>query len=311
MQKWPHGYLVGAAMILGCGQSPPPTPPPLCGHSFVPEAEDVDESAPLPTMTPSQWRELLVGATGSDCTGTTIAPPGAGPRCERDSTRWNRLEVTDASVMVRRVDSRRRLVHVRTHENGTEILGLVALAKVNHREVRIERIGHIASHSERLRLSLEDFGANELLVVDSEYCESAEGEESTPDDCQRDVRFALPEGDHWRQVSVYDDEGHCDGPARLAIYATEDIDVDGTTRRSFRLATDWEVQGTAVVIREQVNVEDRRLDALDLPATPYRVVNSTRRWTRGPDGWTTSDGALWDRIHARHGATTVHRDEEN
>lgn len=294
-----YSFLILALLgvSIGCGSAPPPDPS-VCRLLVVDEEEAPEPGAPYAELTPEQWVDLMRDST---CTEEAVGASAAFA-CDQVA---NVTPIADpeSRLQVRTIGPGRRIVFLPTHEGEGQVVGRVALARINARGAFIDAIGTVPVLPERLRWSLEPLASRELILADSETCR-------TEDDCEREVRFFVVDGTSITNGPVYNDDLECVGGARVTMNATREVELQPGRVRKFVLLSAWETEGNSIEVREQVEVHEADPSEGELPPDPFRVVNSTRQIELLLDGWKSTDSSLLDRVRQRDGIVTERRRDE-
>lgn len=216
----PSLFAVALSLFLLGGGCSSPQEPPLCERALEdPEAEEEEEEEEddaqitfVRPVRPAEWLNLMVNsAVGEraiqECTGNLIRMPDPSDACreaEEEAREANPdeyveeeppepVELSEESVVLGRISSKRKLVWIVTHEfeNG-DGLGPVALVERHDSEddgssLKVRALGALRARRERVRLRLETIPVRSLVVVEGERCldgneeEEEEEEQSSSD----------------------------------------------------------------------------------------------------------------------------------
>lgn len=216
--------LFNSSVVIGCSS---PQEPSLCHVALaVPEEEreeeeEDDEDAPrvIRPVRPEEWLQLLVDAgegreVSQSCTGTPIRPYQPSEQCrqmEEEARRENpdeveddtprAVELTDESVIDRRLNNTRRLVWVVTHRypngDGLGPIGLVERRETDEESsIHVVAMGMLRGRTERARLRLLTIRVPLLVVTERLICPEPEEEDEEVDRslCERTPEVLVAEG---------------------------------------------------------------------------------------------------------------------
>lgn len=315
-------------VVAACGGSDTPEdPPPVCYASHP-----VPDGGFIRNLSSEDWANLAVRgyregqASNQNCVGDPVqwrptdracdvhepdneAPPDATP-------------VTEESVVIGRSDSAMtRPVWVVTHrfEDG-DGFGPVILTDRDAEGVAVRAIGSLRMPVERARLRLRETGGRRVVVADGERCpEADEDEDGEPaadvadgeqteerePTCLRYARILPVIGDRLDNAEVRTEGGRCLGPAQVYLSRETTVALENGWERTFRLAASMEYRGGAVIVHEQVVVEDADPRDPGRPARLFRTSDADRVLYIGRDGIRSTGIPLFERTVLAHGSVQL------
>lgn len=332
-------YLLGPGLVVvsatfvafACGGSDTPedTPPACYAHHPVPDGGMVRN------LRATEWAELVVrnyregGTSTQNCVGDEIRWVATDRACRvhepDDEPAPQAQPLTEESVVVGRSDTvARKPVWVITHhfEDG-DGFGPVMLGVRSPEGVAIRAIGTLRLPRTRARLRLRESGGQEFLVADGERCPpedeesedeappanvadgQATGEEEREQGCMRYARILPLVGDQLMTPEVRNADGDCLGSNQVWLQRERNIALVNGWERRFRLAGSMEFRGGAVVINEQVTIEDRDPRDPGRPARLFRTTDSQRVLLLQRGGMQSSGLPLFERALRAHGSTQL------
>jgi hypothetical protein len=292
--------------IAACHAEPVPTPEPLCYR-----ASEVVDGFELP-LEERDLLELVLGpqnaggtAAPHDCSGAAIEVVRLSPACPPDplaAATPTAVPPSPTSVVERGLDGELAAVWVETQRyDGGLSLGSLALVERKPGGAEVLAIGALRTRRERLDFRLEHVGEAEVLIADAETC-------STPDDratCRRSAPILFRYGKQLRRAEVVGAEGECRGAAEVDLYRRESVTLATGWTRTFTLSASIDVEGWAIVVHEQVVVEDADPRAPGLPPRRVRVVDADRRLTMLHGVLVENRSPLFDRVIEQRGSLEV------
>lgn len=286
-------FAVFVAAACGGGSDTPEEPPPVCYASHP-----VPDGGFIENLDTDEWADLVVRgyhegqASAQDCVGDPIEWRPTDDACDvhepSDEPPPNAVPLTEESVIVGRSDSAMvKPVWVITHEfEDGDGFGPVVLTERDGEGVAVRAIGSLRMPTDRARLRLRETGGQRFVIADGERCpEQDEPTEPPPEDvadgettdeaeptCLRYARILPVVGDDLASPEVRTEEGQCLGPAQVYLAREEKVALQNGWERTFRLAASMEYRGGAVIVHEQVTVEDS--DPRD-PGRPPRMFRTS------------------------------------
>ena len=336
-------YLVAPALIgcfalfvaLACGGGSSTTPVeeesrPLCYASHP-----VGDAGMVRNLRASEWADLIVRSyhegqsSGEDCIGNDIEWHATDTACDvhedEDERAPEPQEITEESVIVGRGDTAmRRPIWVITHrfEDG-DGFGPVVVTDRNAEGVGVRAIGSLRMPVERARLRLRETGGRHIVVADGERCpdedddddepdqgDSAPGAEAPQDEeptCQRYARILPMVGSELSTPELRNAiDNHCIGPAQVWLAREEKVALETGWERTFRLAASLEYRAGAIIVHEQVTMEDSDPRDPGRPARLFRTTDADRVILLERRGGMRSRGVpLFERALRAHGSTQL------
>jgi hypothetical protein len=266
--------------LSACHAEPAPTPRPLCYR-----ASEVVDGFERP-LDEGDLLALVLGpdaasaaAARTDCRGAAIELAPLAASCPPDpyaGASPAAVPPSPTSVVERDLGGSLAAVFVETgrYEDGLS-LGPVALVERETGGAEVLAIGALRVHRDRLDFRLEHVGEAEVLVADGEVCVDPEVRTS----CRRRASVLFRQGRELRRAAVVDARGECVGDADLDLYRRESVALPTGWVRTFTLSASLDVDGWALVVHQQVVVEDADPRAPGLPPRRVRVVDGDRRLT--------------------------------
>lgn len=288
---------------------------PLCLTEVAGEEAEEVRSQQMP---PEVWfsvilrnfnrREMVVKRPTHDCSGRTLAAEDeAMALCLDGEDPPVPLEARpldpEEDFTITPLDAPgQALVWVRTdHYEGGLAEGPVAIAEWTQRGVAVRAIGPLMAHPDRVRMHLEPMGDSQVLVVESRVCEDPD----QPKTCGKQTRLVPRVGDRFVQRPLLDADGEtCLGPAAFDQQRSTEVELPNGKRRRFTLSRSFAYDDGAVVLGEEVKIEDYDPTNPDLPVKLFRKAQLDRPMQLSPQGVRTSEG-LWDRLLHEHGAVNL------
>lgn len=311
--------LLWFALLLqvSCGGAPNLGPEPIC---FEPQPAMDGESGATRDPRAEEWAQLLLGdsarlgqrAPSQSCNGQGIAWPSE-PQCGNEGGSPQAVQLTEDSVITRRLSATTKLVWVVTHryEDG-EGLGPVALVEKlpeveEHRPegwaVRV--VGPLRSYTGRPRLRLEGQGHGSLLVAEGDDCEDPAADPG----CERHARLVPVVDDRFAPQPVRTRSGRCVGAAVLHVSRKQTVELGDGWTRAFELATSFQYASGTLTVHEQVTADDTPDGTPEVPPRRFRLVDSDRAIVVSEGRLIARGAPLWDRMLRLHGGTALTEQE--
>ena len=323
---------LAAAALLACGGSETEEDPrPICYGTH-----EVPDSGLVPNLSSEDWINLVVrgyreGQTSTqDCVGNPITWHETDDECDvhepDDERDPEASELNEERVFVGRSDSvMRRPVWVVTHEfEDGDGFGPVAMTERTAQGVAVRAMGTLRMPIERARLRLRETGGQHILVADGERCPDEdedgeetpppaagggdeEGEEDSEPTCLRYARLMPVVGDRIMNPEIRTRDGErCLSPAQVYLSREETVGLENGWERTFRLAASMEFRAGAVILHEQVTIEDSDPRDPGRPARLFRTTDADRIIYVRRGGARTSNGiSLFERALRAHGSTQL------
>jgi hypothetical protein len=279
------------ASLGGCGGEVRETPPPLCTLSRENETEqarrrDPDNEELVRLMLGTSAR-LEGRAPESECSGQPTSAHRT--ECDAEAASLPTVELTDASIVTRRVTDERQIVWIMTRSDGVEAEGPIALVERRERGLVVKAQGVVRADRGRPRFRL--VSNDRILVVESERCR----DENDPATCERTAQILVRNGNRYEREPVrHRETGHCITPPSVALSRTTTSTLENGWERTFLLSASWEEGSGGLVVHETVSVRDRDPRSPAVPPRPFREVSSDRTLTLG-SGLTGEDVPLLQR----------------
>ncbi len=239
-----------------------------------------------------------------DCSGRTIEPKAeAIDACivgDEPAKALPERPLTEDDLLIEALDDGRQLVWAKTgeYDNG-EAVGPIAITEWTSRGVAVRAIGTLRAQKDRAAIRLEAVGAEQMLVVESRYCDPED-----PKNCSRRIRLLPLIGDTFTDKRLQTEDGACIGSAEVTLYDERLVTLDNGIERKFEVARSVEFEEGVVVINEQVTIKDKDPTQPDLPAKLFRRANVERTLNVGTDAIVTQ-GGLWEDMLSQHGSVEV------
>jgi hypothetical protein len=290
---WRAVGLLGLSLagLGGCGGEVRETPPPLCTLSRENETEQARRRDPdneeLVRLMLGSGARLEGRAPESECSGQPTSAHRS--ECDAEAATLPTVELTDASIVTRRVTDERQLVWIMTRSDGVEAEGPIALVERRERGLVVKAQGVVRADRGRPRFRL--VSNDRILVVESERCR----DENDPATCERTAQILVRNGNRFEREPVrHRETGRCLTPPSVALSRTTTSTLENGWERTFLLSASWEEGSGGLVVHETVSVRDRDPRAPAVPPRPFREVSSDRTLTLG-SGLTGEDVPLLQR----------------
>jgi hypothetical protein len=279
------------ASLAGCGGEVRETPPPLCTLSRENETEQARRRDPdneeLARLMLGSGARLEGRAPESECSGQPTTAHRS--ECDAEAATLPIVDLTDASIVARRVTDERQIVWIMTRSDGVEAEGPIALVERRERGLVVKAQGVARADRGRPRFRL--VSNDRILVVESERCR----DENDPSTWDRTAQILGRNGNRFEREPVrHRETGRCLTPPSLALSRSTTSTLENGWERSFLLSASWEAGGGGLVVHETVSVRDHDPRAPAVPPRPVREVSSDRTLTLG-SGLTGEDVPLLQR----------------
>lgn len=301
-----HIIIVGVLASLTCK----PLPDNLCPGFEVAEDEADNEN----DAGAEAWYGEMVSNfnTGTmlppdeirDCREKLVQSPDDSCGPSSPSARLPARPLTEDDIVRTRRPGNEFLLWTQVHhfDDGTA-LGPVAVARRSRRGVHIAALGSLHAAARHARLRIEPLGDGLVLVAEGSACR-------TEEDCIPITRIVPFVDQKFFDQPMRLPDGQCAGPATFPLVAREDVVLDPTKTRQFRLQRNIVIKDGLGVIHEEAVATDIDPDHTDVPGVEFRRESRARELllergsrTRGDHTprLTIQDG-IWENFIAKHGS---------
>ncbi len=308
--RWFASLALASLALSGCKKEGSSDLPICKAEVAGKEAEEVAAG----TVPPDIWFLILLRnfdrntmqlkRPGQDCSGRAIEPKAeAVDPCivgKEPAKALPERPLTEDDLLIEALDDGRQLVWAKTgeYDNG-EAVGPIAITQWTSRGVAVRAIGTLRAQKDRAAIRLEQVGADDMLVVESRYCNPED-----PKDCSRRIRLLSLTGDSFKDKRLQTEDGVCIGSAEVTLFDEKLVILDNGIERKFEVARSVEFEEGTVVINEQVTIKDSDPNQPDLPPKLFRRANVERSLNVGTDAIVTQ-GGLWEDMLSKHGSVEV------
>lgn len=313
--RWPAAIALASIFAGGC-KPDPTTDLPICKAEVA--GSEADEVA-SGSVAPDIWFLILLRnfdrntmqlkRPAQDCSGRAIEPKAeAVDSCivgDNPAKPLPERPLTEDDLLIAPLDDGRQLVWAKTgeYDNG-EAVGPIAITEWTARGVAVRAIGTLRAQKDRAAIRLEGVGADQVLVVESRYCDPDD-----PKQCSRRIRLVPLVGDAFQDKRLQTEDGTCLGAAEVVMYEEKQVTLGNGIERNFEVARSVDFSEGEVVINEQVTIKDTDPSQPDEPAKLFRRANVERKLAVGTDAIVTQSG-LWEDMLSEHGSVEVRAEPE-
>lgn len=301
--------VLGGLLIAGPGckqKTPAPQShapePSRCSAQVVAGMAVESESRSLP---PDLWYALILGnfdrntqstyGPPINCAGKEITVPDfreLAP-CDRPALfsnyRFDAVTLDENRLEEVALENGDTLVWIQTNINTKdEAIGPIAHIVWGQRGLRVQALGWLAAHRNRLQLRLLNQGPVPFLVAESERCHPVTRE------CVRELRMQPMTGTAFLNLPKVAPNGHCFGAPVIKLREQHTVALSDSQHRLFSIVRSLQDSPDGPVIQEQLTIEDFDPNRPDLPKTLFRKSNLQRLIVAYMDRIQIPEG-LWER----------------